>query len=55
MLALSGQFGLMKLLQHPWTLVLLQSGIFEERIVWAPKKILKVMIFSKTVKGTHDQ
>ena len=35
-------------------MVLLKSGLFEERIVWGPKKILKILIFFKTVKGTHD-
>ena len=52
MLALNGQ---------PWyhhitliPMVLIKSGLFEERIGWGPKKILKIPIFFKTVKGTHD-
>ena len=35
-------------------MVLFQSGLFEERIGWGTKKILKIPIFFKTVKGTHD-
>lgn len=44
---------------HEITLTPMDLGVapiwYFYRIVWDPKKILKVTIFSKTVKGTHDQ